>query len=196
MPQANTSLTIWAFTFLCACIWHTYQVCSAFGVNYWQSSCEKLSGAVSRRHSTGSRAHRWRQYLNPNCTERRGNARSSMGTRAANRTFVPSRWHMAWCREFVLKLDRFDGFHPFEMGSEGIQIKSLPVNPDVHSGWMHENVTDAQRRQKGIWSYIMTLTSAQQCRQGQKGPNPFHLLHFRFNVSKKINPKIDPNNCY
>lgn len=44
-------------------------------------------------------------------------------------------------------------------GAEGIQIKSLPVNPDVHSGWMHENDTDEQRRQNSIWSYIMTLTS-------------------------------------
>lgn len=39
---------------------------------------------------------------------------SSIGTSAANRTSVPSRWHMARCREFILKLDRFDGFHPFE----------------------------------------------------------------------------------
>lgn len=79
MPWANTSLNIWAFTFLCTCIWHAYQGCYAFGVNYWQSSCEKLSGAVSHGHSTGSRAHRWRQYLNPNCTERTGTPVALLG---------------------------------------------------------------------------------------------------------------------
>lgn len=30
---------------------------------------------------------------------------------------------------------------------------------DVYAGWMHKNVTDEQRRQKSIWSYIMALTS-------------------------------------
>lgn len=44
-------------------------------------------------------------------------------------------------------------------GAEGIQIKSPSVTPDVHSGWMHENDTDEQRRQNSIWRFIMTLTS-------------------------------------
>lgn len=39
------------------------------------------------------------------------------------------------------------------------EIKIPSVNPDVHSGWIHENDTDEQRRQNSIWSYIMTLTS-------------------------------------
>lgn len=58
----------WASTFHCVSIWHTYQGSSAFGVNYSQSKCERLSGAGSHWHSSEPAAYRERQYLDLNCT--------------------------------------------------------------------------------------------------------------------------------
>lgn len=58
----------WASTFPCVSIWHTYLGSSAFGVNYRQSKCERLSGAGSHWHSSGPAAYRERQYLDLNCT--------------------------------------------------------------------------------------------------------------------------------
>lgn len=94
---------------------------------------------------------------------------------------------MAWYSQFKFKLDRLNGFHHFEVGggAEFIQIKSLPVIPDVYAGWMHKNATDEQRRQKSIWSYIMALTSAHNTVDNDgKWLKPCYLLYFGFSVTK------------
>lgn len=50
-----------------------------------------------------------------------------------------------------------------KVGLRGSRSKASLISDmisDVYAGWMHKNLTDEQRRQKSIWSYIMALASA------------------------------------
>lgn len=56
----SSSVKTWESTFHCVSIQHTHQGSSAFGANYSQSKCERLSGAGSHWHSSEPAVYRER----------------------------------------------------------------------------------------------------------------------------------------